>query len=97
MTTARKAARDRARKAKHLEQQEIAKHPCSFEGCKAKAKSKFECIACEHLKRKEPHISYGCSKHAEWAMEQMKKHALTKHPVNLLRAIAAGLAGEEVF
>jgi len=97
MTTARKAARDRARKAAYEEKQRIAKYPCDHDGCKAKSTVEHVCIACEHLKKKEPHVSHACSKHAAWALEKTKKHTLTKHPVNLLRAIAAGLAGEEVF
>lgn len=103
-------ARDRARKKVHEERKRIAKSPCDFKHvaddgterhCPSKAVVEYVCIACEHLAQNKPnreiHASYGCKNHSEWALARMKKHALTKHPVNLLRAVAAGLAGEEVF
>lgn len=97
MTTAKQLARQRAKEHLKAEKARIAKNDCSTDGCDNKAKVEYACIACEHLKKKKPYVQYACSQHSAVAATATKKHTLTKHPVNLLRAIAAGLAGEEVF
>lgn len=101
MTSAKKLARKRAAKQKHEELQRIRRHKCSVEGCIQRAVAEYVCIVCEHLAEskpdKETFVTYGCTKHNEWAMHTTRRHALKKHPINLLRAVAAGLAGEEVF
>ena len=98
-------ARRMARKYRRAEEKklarEIARNECSTDGCKARAKVKNVCITCEYLvaahKREDVHIVYGCSRHAHDALEGAKKHALTAHPSNLVKAAIAALGGEAVF
>jgi hypothetical protein len=49
-------------------------------------------------KHKEIYVAFSCGdlKHREAVLRKVRKHAVTKHPANLLRVIGAGLAGEEI-
>ncbi len=71
------------------------KERCSHEGCNARAKQKHECLTCEKL-GKEVFTIAGCREHASWALTMVKRHALVKHPVNMLRVGAAALRGEDI-
>ena len=63
---------------------------CSVEGCLAKPRTQHKCKACGHIMK-------SCRRHGDQIWEEMKRHALVKHPVNLLGAVAAALKGEDVF
>ena len=69
--------------------------------CRRRAKVKHECKTCIKLqeagKVETVFTICACSFHAEKALQDMKKHALVAHPVNLLRAGVAALKGEDVF
>jgi hypothetical protein len=54
-----------------------------------------ECLTCERLGRSKFRV-FSCADHRQDGLRAVKKHALIKHPANLLRAIAAGLRGEEI-
>lgn len=73
--------------------------PCDVEGCRQRGGELFECQTCldlaaagkltgEVFKRKP------CVDHRDKALEQVRRHAVTAHPVNLLRVAAAALRGE---
>jgi hypothetical protein len=90
----------KARRAR--KKQEADDRPnCSFEGCSKNSIVTYECKTCEKLKVlrkvKEVYTVHACALHQEQVIGSMKKHALTKHPSNLLRAVAAQLKGEEVW
>lgn len=68
---------------------------CSYEGCERKALQKHECRGCE-AKGKDVFTLKTCQYHHEEIKGMMKKHAYTKHPVNLLRAVVAGLRGQDI-
>lgn len=69
--------------------------------CASTARVKHECRTCEKIRERKPeHETFAvqaCRQHAEQAYADIKKHALTKHPTNLLGAIAAQLKGEGVI
>ena len=72
--------------------------PCQHAECLRKARATFTCRTCEDLHaagRRETitEIAF-CHPHQPWAAEKIRRHALTKHPVNLVRAFVAGLKGE---
>ena len=94
---ARKAARQAAKARAKAEAAELAGHECSIEGCTTGAAIRHECLACEAKKKDDPFAIYGCQKHAQAVTERARKHALTKHPVNLMRGVVRQLAGEDVF
>jgi hydroxylamine reductase (hybrid-cluster protein) len=77
------------------------KAKCGHEGCKRRAKAKHECLTCEKLveagKQDTVFFAAGCGHHAQEAIERIKKHALTAHPVNILRGVVAQLKGGDVF
>jgi hypothetical protein len=85
---------------------------CFKEGCKDNGGTIHTCITCESLvandlaRRGE---DYGtlinhesvfkvqcCAKHYNDGLTKVKRHALTAHPVNILRVMAAGLKGEKI-
>ena len=68
--------------------------PCYADGCSADGKNTHACLTCEKL-GKSTEIHY-CPAHRETGLGQIKKHALVRHPANLLRVIGAGLAGEDI-
>jgi hypothetical protein len=75
---------------------------CSKPKCKRNAFSKFSCKTCEAL-LDEGRLCAGnvveylfCSSHQDWAVERIKRHTMIGHPANVMRAIAAGLRGEEI-
>lgn len=68
--------------------------------CRKRAKVVHECLTCVALKeagkRDEVFETAGCAQHAEAALQEIKRHALLAHPVNLLRAGIAALKGEDI-
>lgn len=63
--------------------------------CWRRAVVRYDCRTCadtSHL----PHSVAACRQHASAALSRMKRHALTRHPVNIVRAAAAALAGEDI-
>lgn len=76
--------------------------PCEHEGCTKKARGEHVCLTCEKLheagKLEEPeiHRKRYCASHREAMLTKVRKHAVTAHPANLLRVIAAGLKGERI-
>lgn len=72
---------------------------CSVGACKKAAVVKHECITCEKQSKteKEGAVIYGCTQHSEASLEMAKRHALVKHPSNMVAAVGAALAGEDVF
>jgi len=85
----RQATRARSRKREY-------QGPCAHSDCEANAYSKASCITCEELGAQKPAGYAFCLAHQDWAIAKIKKHALVKHPVNIVRAVAAGLRGEDV-
>lgn len=73
------------------------KGPCFVEGCRRRARVQHECLTCEAKNPDEIHTVKACRKHGARAMQAIRRHALVAHPVNLLRATAAALKGEDVF
>ena len=67
---------------------------CFHKKCDAPALALDECITCEKL-GKSTRI-FSCGEHRQAGLNALRKHALVKHPANLLRVIAAGLKGEEI-
>ena len=67
---------------------------CSHPDCNAKAKREMACVTCEQIKADEPFKLKSCHKHFEALQQKIRKHALVKHPVNILGAVVAGLKGE---
>lgn len=65
--------------------------------CRRRAKVKHECITCIELGRETVFTVCACFFHADSALQDIKKHTLVAHPVNLLRAGIAALKGEDVF
>lgn len=74
---------------------------CSYDDCNRRAKAKHECITCEYLldagKVESVHTVYACGHHQAEGLAAMKRHALTAHPINIVRAAVAALKGEDVF
>lgn len=65
---------------------------CSYDGCIRRSKAKHECTTCEEFALR------ACGYHQTQVLETMKRHVLLAHPVNILRAVGAQLAGgEDVF
>lgn len=72
---------------------EKIKGRCSYPECKAKARIQHDCLTCNS----ETFRACKCEEHRIWAAEKIRRHALTAHPVNILRAMVAALRGEDVF
>ena len=68
--------------------------------CSRRAQVKHECVTCIKLKEAKKvetvFVVCGCRWHKPEALTIMKRHALTAHPVNLLRAGVAALKGESI-
>ena len=73
------------------------KELCSHDGCSRRAKAKHECLTCERLGAAEPFAMFACGYHQNEVLAAVKKHALVKHPTNMLGAAWAALKGEDVF
>lgn len=77
------------------------KERCGHPGCRRRAKAKHECLTCEKLvaagKSETVFFAAGCGEHANETIQRIKRHALTAHPVNILRAVGAQLKGEDVL
>jgi hypothetical protein len=67
---------------------------CFQRDCGAKVESMHECITCEKLGKNYRIVC--CGEHNVAGLAKLKKHALVRHPSNLLGVIAAGLKGEEI-
>jgi hypothetical protein len=67
---------------------------CFYPKCGKPALGMDECLTCIAQGKEMKILS--CAKHRQAGLSAVKKHALVKHPSNLLRVIAAGLAGEEI-
>lgn len=69
--------------------------------CERRARVEHACRTCDELvkagKSTDRYSIKACHEHALGALEQTKRHALTKHPSNLLGATFAALKGEDVF
>lgn len=52
------------------------------------------CVTCEKLGKDTSWAA--CPAHWDQGVADMKKHALVGHPVNILRAVGAGLRGEDI-
>ena len=63
--------------------------------CRLKARAKFDCLTCEKLGKK--FSIRACDRHRDKAREDSRKHAMVKHPSNLLALGAAALKGEDVW
>ncbi len=85
---------DVERQLKHLEATTGLQLKCFKGGCAEQGLGMDECLTCEKLGKNFRIIS--CGKHRVEGLSRVKKHALTKHPANLLRVVAAGLKGEEI-
>jgi hypothetical protein len=73
------------------------KERCSVSsGCNRKAQVKHECLTCLKLKAGTVFVVCGCRWHKAEALTIIKRHALTAHPVNMLRAGVAALKGEDI-
>lgn len=68
----------------------------SVEVCNVRAVTKFECRTCEAV-GKEIFTLHSCAYHAPELQMQIRRHALVKHPVNIVRVAAAVLKGETEF
>lgn len=86
------------RQLKHLEETSGLELVCFKKGCDKPGIGMDECLTCEQLgrtgSRKFKVVS--CEDHRMEGLGMVKKHALVKHPSNLLRVIGAGLMGEEI-
>lgn len=93
---------DVERQLRHLEETSGLDLVCFKKGCGKKGEGMDECLTCEHLimqgrrDRDKKFRVVSCAEHAPERLGIVKKHALTRHPSNLLRVIAAGLMGEEI-
>jgi hypothetical protein len=67
---------------------------CFKKGCMGQVIAMDECLTCEGLGK--AHRVHSCAEHRAAGVAAVKKHALVKHPANLLRVVAAGLRGEEI-
>lgn len=76
---------------------------CFKKKCRRKSVGHLECLTCEKLaahakiKVDEIHTVHACDVHWTEGVAAARKHALTGHPANILRAVGAALKGEEVF
>lgn len=64
--------------------------------CPRRAVVKYDCRTCQETGGAPTSVA-GCREHTSEALSAIKKHALTKHPSNLLGAMVAQLRGEDVF
>lgn len=74
---------------------------CFANGCTKVGKNSHTCLTCERLAAttqpdREVKVIHYCPDHRELGVTQIRKHALLKHPANVLRVVAAGLAGEDI-
>lgn len=73
--------------------------PCFRKGCKLNGGAIHTCITCEKIKEAQPHEVFQiqcCRVHYYDGLKKVRRHAVTAHPANLLRVVAAGLRGEEI-
>ena len=63
--------------------------------CPRTAKVKHECLTCE--KKGGSHAVLCCRKHAAEGLETIRRHALVKHPGNIVGLAIAALKGEDVL
>ena len=68
--------------------------PCFKKGCKQNGGTIHACITCEKLH--EIFAVQCCAVHYDEGLKKVRRHAVTAHPVNLLRVVAAGLKGEQI-
>lgn len=89
---------DVERQLKHLEQTTGLDLKCFKKGCEKDGVGMDECLTCENLGRtgSRKFRIVSCIDHRLEGMGLVKKHALVKHPSNLLRVVAAGLMGEKI-
>lgn len=73
---------------------DAVKETCFWEHCEQKGVHKVECITCEAAGK--AHVVFACVLHHPDALTAVKRHAVVKHPVNLLRVVAAGLRGDDI-
>lgn len=93
----KKKRADVKRQLGHLEKQNpdlVAKLKC-FK-CGKEGSAMHECLTCERTKGPGTFRVVCCAEHSAAGLARVKKHALVKHPSNLLGVIAAGLKGEEI-
>ncbi len=92
MRASRRAKRAAARAQKG------GRGPCQHPDCPRKARNTSHCVTCEALKaagKRSDVVSVSfCLAHAEWGTTKIRRHALVKHPANLVRAGIASLKGE---
>jgi hypothetical protein len=91
----RKFQRIALKKARQAARAVLKGKTCSVPKCAKAAAVKHECLTCE--KKGSEHVTYGCTQHKDTSLELAKRHALVKHPSNMLGAVGAALAGEDVF
>lgn len=75
--------------------------PCFKKGCKQNGGTIHTCITCEKLASStsqggEVFQVQCCTVHYHDGLKKVRRHAITAHPANLLRVVAAGLRGEEI-
>jgi hypothetical protein len=86
--------------------------PCFKKDCQLNGGTIHTCITCEKLAAEamsrgdvggalipdehEVFVIQCCRVHYDEGLKRVKRHALTAHPVNLLRVMAAGLKGEKI-
>lgn len=88
----RKAQRIALKAMREAARRELDGHTCSVGDCNRLAVVKWDCITCE--KQNKTHATYACAQHAEKGQAMARRHALVKHPANIVGAIGAGLKGE---
>jgi hypothetical protein len=82
---------------RYKQQKNIAKRGmCVVDGCKRKAhpQGRFVCITCEKKDEDPPFSLQACGPHSNAVLMMVRKHALSAHPVNILRATAAVIKGD---
>lgn len=78
------------------------KGPCFAKKCKQNGGTIHHCITCEELVRagklaaEDAFKVQCCAVHVHEGLKKVRRHAVTAHPANLLRVVAAGLRGEEI-
>jgi hypothetical protein len=82
------------------------KGPCFKKGCKQNGGTIHHCVTCEKIrdaqgsdpitKVHEVFTVQCCAVHFDEGLKKIRRHAVTAHPVNLLRVVAAGLKGEQI-
>ena len=89
----------RSKQAKKAAQKKTGKPhkgPCYADDCDRRGGEIFACVTCEDLGRENPFRLQACSLHRFDALQEVKRHAVVKHPVNLLRVMGAALKGEDI-